>query len=379
MKGDCMNILYISYINPYPWSGPTYSVPCQIEAQSKIDNVLWYNTIDPNSEIAKKWMPGVDWKKRAYYVDLSDYPKRRIADLPDPFCKPDVIIVEQFYGFARSPLIKELEKCNTPYIIIPRGELAKDAQKRKWLKKFIANQLIFLRFARKAACIQYLTAQEMEDSGIGWNKNYVILSNGITVHKKKKVTFNQGCSLKCISIGRIEPYQKGFDLLIEACTIIQDELRKCNCVIQINGPDRVGRLEEMNALLMTNGIQDLIRFGDALYGSEKENELLNSDVFIMTSRFEGHPMSLIEAMDYGLPCIVTTGTNMRKEVVEADAGWGADNDAKSIARAILNMLKERERLCAKGKNAQKLASIYNWDTIALRSHDKYLEILEKKC
>ena len=38
-----MNILYISYLDGSKYVGPTYSVPMQIEAQSKCDNVFWYN------------------------------------------------------------------------------------------------------------------------------------------------------------------------------------------------------------------------------------------------------------------------------------------------------------------------------------------------
>ena len=38
-----MNILFLSVLDGRPWAGPTYSVPKQISAQSKVDNVFWYN------------------------------------------------------------------------------------------------------------------------------------------------------------------------------------------------------------------------------------------------------------------------------------------------------------------------------------------------
>lgn len=38
-----MNILYLSNLTGNLFAGPNNSVPAQIRAQSKIDNVFWYN------------------------------------------------------------------------------------------------------------------------------------------------------------------------------------------------------------------------------------------------------------------------------------------------------------------------------------------------
>ena len=38
-----MNVLYISKLTGNLFAGPNNSVPAQIKAQSKIDNVFWYN------------------------------------------------------------------------------------------------------------------------------------------------------------------------------------------------------------------------------------------------------------------------------------------------------------------------------------------------
>lgn len=49
-------------------------------------------------------------------------------------------------------------------------------------------------------------------------------------------------------------------------------------------------------------------------------------------------MGLIEALSYGLPSVVTRGSNMLKEIKEADAGWVAEIDAISIAQALKKMV-----------------------------------------
>ena len=63
-----------------------------------------------------------------------------------------------------------------------------------------------------------------------------------------------------------------------------------------------------------SGLEKIVLIKDEVYGEDKEKVILESDFFILTSRFEGHPMALIEALSYGLPCLVTKGSNMSKEI-----------------------------------------------------------------
>lgn len=352
-----MNILYLSHLSGASYAGPTYSVPKQIETQSKIDNVFWYNATKSGKE---------EWKSLPYYHDIAEYPQESIYSLPDPFNHPDIIVVELFYNMTRSNLRRELVKGDIPYVIIPRGELTKQAQDRKGLKKRIANILFCRKYARKAAAIQYLTEQEYIDSGDSWNSNHIVIPNGIDLPEKVKTVYSKD-GIKCVSIGRIEPYQKGLDLLIEACVQIKEELEAARCTITICGPDKEGKLEGLKQQVHNCSLDSIISFKDGVYGQEKEELLLSSDVFIIPSRFEGHPMALIEALSYGLPCIATTGSNMRKEVEEYDAGWTCRTDINGVIETLKEMLNERQVIHLKGKNALQLSKKYAWDIIAKKS------------
>lgn len=363
-----MNILYLSHLSGASYAGPTYSVPLQIEAQSKIDNVFWYNAVHHS-------LP--EWKNLEYYFDLDNYPDESIQSLPYPFNKPDLIVVELFYNMAKSKLCKELIKSDIPYIIIPRGELTNQAQKRKRLKKSIVNFLLCKKYAKKALAIQYLTKQEFRDSKGNWNENHIIIPNGINTPKKIKASYiNQG--IRCVYIGRIEPYQKGLDLLIVACSKIKRELRNAKCRIFICGPDKEDKLSNLKEAVKKYDLIDIIIFYDGVYGNEKEKFLLESDVFLMPSRFEGHPMALIEALSFGLPCIATTGSNMRNEVEDFNAGWTADNEVDSLKYALLEMLKNFEEIPEKGYNAIKLSLQYDWNFLSKKTNDLYIELLNKK-
>lgn len=362
-----MNILYLSHLIDGPHAGPTYSVPTQIRAQAQYDNVFWYNAM--HQEIAA-------WRQYPYYHDLQEYPQESIHALPAPFNKPDLIVVECFYNMAKSPLMRELMQGNIPYVIIPRGELTQQAQKRKWLKKWMANLWKCKRYAKKAVAIQYLTEQERKDAGPSWNKNYLIVPNGTTVPDRTKDEFSKD-KINCVSIGRIEPYQKGLDLLIDVCTGLQASLREMRCTIKLCGPDRVGKLESLKKTVKDRGLDDVISFHDGVYGKEKESLLLESDVFLIPSRFEGHPMALIEALAYGLPAVATVGSNMKPEIDAYDAGWTAENTAESLGIALKNMLEDKDLFQEKSRHARELAQLYQWGAIAQRSHAAYEELVKR--
>lgn len=365
---DNMNLLYISQIGDMKWAGPTYSIPKQIEAQSKYDNVFWYHI---------KKDVSLDWISYQNFNSLHEFPKGKISDLPEPFNKPDLVIVEQFYGYAISSIKRELVNGNIPYIIIPRGELTEKAQNRKKLKKKIANIISFNKFASKALAIQYLTEDERKNSGEMWNATSIVISNGTEKKDIIKEKFNKD-KLICTSIGRLESYQKGLDLLIDACVDIKEELIKAKCEIHIYGPDVENQRYELEERIKENDLGTVMYIHDGVFGNEKRQILLDSDVFMMTSRFEGHPMALIEAMSYGIPCFATYGTNMSEEINKTDSGWIASTDVESIRKSILKMIKERDNLEVKGDNALSLSNEYNWDEIAKKSHSIYEELLALK-
>ncbi|MEK5427756.1 glycosyltransferase [Cytobacillus sp. FSL R7-0680] len=362
-----MNILYITYLYGLKWTGPNYSVPSQINAQAKYDNVFWYNI---NNLYKEEQSEGI----KCY--DIDDFPNLKITELPDPFNSPDLVIFEGLYFYSYCKIANECRKKGIPYIIIPRSSLTSYAQKSKFLKKKVANTLFFKNFIRKATAIQYLTSKEYRDSGDSWNKTHFIIPNGISGKSKiRQFTRREFC--KGVFIGRLDIYQKGIDLLIEACSNLKEELEKENIIIEIYGPDKEGSKSEIKKMIDDNNLGCIINLKEAVFDIEKEEILLNSDFFILTSRFEGHPMGLIEALSFGLPCLITEGTNMADDVKQADAGWTAGITSESLTTEFKNLLNDRGAFASKGRNALKLSNLYNWNKLADDSSDIYHQLLNK--
>ncbi len=365
-----MNIVYCSCVNTNKDAGLYWSIPNQVKAQSKYDNVFWYNLRTEETP---------EWNATNLYHSLLDYPSGRLHALPKPFNSPDLVIFETVYVFAFNKFVYDVWKKGIPYIIVPRGSLTAPAQKMKPLKKWIGNLIFFRRFVQKALVIQYLTENEYKESGDIWNKNHLIISNGIAVKENVKVWGkNEQVVLKGVFIGRISIYHKGLDLLIEACMKIQTKLREHSCVIHVYGPDRENAKRVLCQKITDSNINDILFIEEVpIFGQEKEHVLLSSDFFVLTSRLEGHPMGVIEALSYGLPCLVTKGTNMASEIKEYEAGWSSETSIEGIAAALEKMLFERNSFPSKSEQAVKLAKQYNWDLLGEFASNKYKELLSR--
>ena len=146
-------------------------------------------------------------------------------------------------------------------------------------------------------------------------------------------------------------------------------------IIELYGPKRYNCREEYQELIKKNDMGELLIICDGVFGEEKQSVLESADFFVMTSRFEGMPMSLIEAMSNGLPCLITDGTNMTDVVDKYDAGWTAKVDASSIAEALKRMLQDIQEIDHKRKNAWELSKEYDWDSIAMKTHKEYEQLL----
>lgn len=362
-----MNILYISHLTEGVASGLNFSVPAGIKAQCNYDNVMWV-------DISEASWPS--WQAVPAYHNAKDFGGFSLDRIPSPFNHPDVVVFEGFYELDDVKIASVLRKRRIPYIIIPRGSLTYSAMhnQARWKKK-LAHFLFFDKYVKKALAIQFLTEKEYDDSKYRFDYNHYIIPNGFDKQSITKQCFSKNV-IKAIFIGRLDKYHKGLDFLFNVLEKRRDELEKAGFFLTLYGPELYD-YEELKNRINDSGLSKIAVLGGAIAGEDKKKAILESDVFIMTSRFEGHPMGLIEALAYGLPTLVTRGSNMLEEIKAANAGWVCETDEQSIEQALMQMINEKESFMEKSKNAINLALQYDWDNLASRFHDKLIELINK--
>lgn len=99
-----------------------------------------------------------------------------------------------------------------------------------------------------------------------------------------------------LAVGRLT-YQKGFERLIEAWSLLNDKFPDWKLVIVGDGEKK----EELEQLVVDSCLQDSV----FLKAPVKDMEQLyrEASVIAMTSRYEGLPMILLEAQAYGIPIV----------------------------------------------------------------------------
>jgi glycosyltransferase involved in cell wall biosynthesis len=101
---------------------------------------------------------------------------------------------------------------------------------------------------------------------------------------------------RIVAVGRLTP-QKGFERLVEAFSRVSDQHPRWDVVILGDGPDRV----ELEELVRARGLTD--RFRLAGWAGNIGEWYENSDIFALSSRYEGFPCALAEAMAHGVPAV----------------------------------------------------------------------------
>ena len=366
-----MRFLYISHLGLDKATGLCWSVPAGISAQLLFDDCFWINTYECSFE---------HWERVGVFHSISSIGgELSLKGINSIFPNPDVVVFEGFYHPEALTLAYELFKAHIPYIIVPRGSLTRQAFHNhsflNFIKKKVAVALLFRRYTRRALAIQYLTESEFIDSGKSWNKNHFILPNGIFLPSRRKTGFSDS-GINMVFIGRPTIYHKGLDVLISACKkglsfFIQSGL-SINCYVPAKND-----YDKLVQLVKDFGVEDVFIIHPAVYGAEKEEVLLKTDIFVMTSRFEGHPMGLIEALSYGIPVAITPGTNMSSEVKSNNAGWVSSCTPDSVCEMMMQIIAERDQLGIKGMNARVLSEQYEWKRIAEQFHNVTSDYLKR--
>lgn len=151
-----------------------------------------------------------------------------------------------------------------------------------------------------------------------------------------------------LSVGRLSG-EKNQALLLRAVARVHElaPTLPLRLLIVGDGPERAS----LNILAATLGVSSIVTF--AGHQNRPESFYRASDIFVLSSRTEGSPNVLLEAMDAGLAIVATTVGGVPEMVGhEQSALLVPSEDQEAMARAILRLLEDpnlRSRLVAAGK------------------------------
>jgi glycosyltransferase involved in cell wall biosynthesis len=151
---------------------------------------------------------------------------------------------------------------------------------------------------------------------------------------------------RVVAAGRMSP-QKGFDMLIEAWATVSAKHPDWTLTIYGKGPWRTTLADRRDAL----GLRDVIELPGLT--NRLDAELGASSMFVLSSRFEGLPMVLLEAMSCGLPVVSFDCPTGPGEVIDdgVNGRLVPPGDVDSLAATLIELIEEPARRHAMGAAA----------------------------
>jgi glycosyltransferase involved in cell wall biosynthesis len=177
-------------------------------------------------------------------------------------------------------------------------------------------------------CVADYLADAVRETGIAKDRIFTV-HNTVAAPPVSASPFSQaGRAPTILAAGRLHP-KKGYDTLLDALSLLEQEGFAFNAVIAGEGDERE-RLEAQARRLNLAGNVSLPGWVDDMPAF-----LAKGDIFAFPSRQEGFPLMLLEAMASGLPVVATAIPGVDEMVADGQTGRSIrPDDARQLAGAI---------------------------------------------
>jgi glycosyltransferase involved in cell wall biosynthesis len=294
----------------------------------------------------------------------------------------DLVHIHAVFSHACVSASRACRKHRVPYIVRPLGTLDPWSLKQKSVRKRFYWQLGVKQMMREAAAIHYTTAEEkrLVESELGLSRGAVV-PNGIDlsfIEQQTKQFAGQAKEIGdrpyILALSRIHP-KKGFELLIESFAFLKRSRLLGNWRLIFAGDGEAEYVNQLKQLAQRSGLN-----GDALFlgwldGDRKYAALKSASLMAMPSYQENFGISLIEAMAYGVPVLVSPHVNLAPEIEKAEAGWVTALDKDQLAHALSEALSDEQELRRRGNKGRELASNYGAEETAAKLISLYNNLM----
>lgn len=198
------------------------------------------------------------------------------------------------------------------------------------------------------------------------NKNVVVMPNP---NPFKDHASNAKREKTILAVGNLDKYKvKGFDNLLSLTKNLLEKHTDWRLVIAGGGNHGLVKLKE---LVNKNKMENQVEF---LGHCSNMSEIMGcSSIFVLSSRMEGLPMALIEAMSLGMACIAFDCISGPSDIIiNGENGLLIENqNLQSMQHALERLMNEEDSRNYLGNNALKIKERYDPENI----YKKWVELI----
>lgn len=179
--------------------------------------------------------------------------------------------------------------------------------------------------------------------------------------------YSEMLSHRVIAVGRLD-YQKGFDRLLDAWTIISKRKEYKDWRLDIFGQGEWQ--DKLQQMIDNGGMSGRVCINKPT--KQIGDEYVNSSMLVMSSNYEGFPMVMIEAMACGLPVVSFDYKCGPKDVIRQGVnGLLVHNgDIEGLAEAMMKLMGDEAYRQELSANARKVTETYSEEVVM----DKWVKL-----
>jgi glycosyltransferase involved in cell wall biosynthesis len=265
-----------------------------------------------------------------------------------------------------------------PVFLSPHGGYDPVSLKRSFLRKQVYSALYEKRMLRRSATVVALTEVEAAQvRAYAGDVVTAVVPNGVAA----RTSGNGGAAFRtrhgipadarlALFVGRLDVRHKGLDRLVEASAAAP------SWQFVLVGPDHRGGRRRLQQMAVDLGVRARLHFIGQLDSAALTDAYAAADLFVLSSRWEGLPMSLLEALAQGIPSLVTPDVDRLVPVSQSGAGWvSGASELSATLQAVATL--PRAEWSRRAEAARGLARGYDWDDVAAKYEEVYRTALQR--
>lgn len=246
--------------------------------------------------------------------------------------------------------------------------------RRFWFYSFYVPMQSFVgRRTDQVITVSECSAREIERL-IGVPRDRIsVVYNGVDTDffQNRNGTYKEPNSM--IFVGNTDDRKKGIVHLLQALSLIKDELRVKLHVIDGGAPETT----YAQSLVQEYGLDGQVSFACRLSAAELVHRYSMAEIAVVPSLFEGFGFPAAEAMACELPVITTKAGALPELVSDGDNGLLVEpGNVPALAAAIKRLVNDRELRRRLGSEGRRTAMRkFNWEQAAKQTLEVYQRML----
>lgn len=271
--------------------------------------------------------------------------------------KPDIIIGLSYYEPQTICQLNTNAKVIIESHVSIKHTPEVDGIRRNFVKKRLVEWLFRYRISyvkRKCDKIIVLTEADKRDWKVEESR-IKIIPDPITMISER---YSDCSAHMVICAGRLKA-QKGYDRMVDAWAMVNSKHKDWQLRIFGEGEEEQSLRKQITRLGL-NATVKILPFPRNIY-----EEYIKSSIFVLSSRYEGFGLVLIEAMECGVPCVSFDCPCGPSEIIkDKEDGLLVENgNVEALADAICWMMEHDDERKAMGKRAKENVKRFSLDVV----------------